>query len=421
MKSEIYLFLLFIFIIFETNFDIGVMIAFVFIGIVLLDCFFNKQKIRVYTKKNQSVVLKTYLLMCFFQIVITIIVMPFEYSTYMYAGVKVFIANTIMIYLTMIYFISHIDIARFIKLIKAFAIVVGILGTIETFIKKNIFSFINIGYFDTSSYGTKDFRTTLFFGHPAILAIFIVVGIASLLYFPCKKIGEQYVFLAFMLISLYGTKTRSMWLSVAIIVMLFIVDQISNGKTKIKKKTIFSAFLIIAIFFALIITNYSTIINILSELENYLSLMFDSNNTYVSRVVRIKNISNVIQYLKANPINIFIGKGLGYETLFSKMNGVKLYYGDIWTSGIDNQYVTLVLQTGIWGVCSYIICVISAVVIFMQSKNNNIKLACLYVIIIGLSSVSIDSFGWRVCVFILQFGIMVINKGKIEKWTEQNY
>lgn len=416
MKSEVVLFILMVFLIFETYADIGFFLALVLVGFILFDSVTNHHKYRLRRLSRQSKIFKSYMVLAAILIVTTVLAVPFYYTEYTYLGVKAFVANTIFLLLVMTYFAPYIDVGRFLVLFRGFGLFTGGLGLVETLARRYLMhSIFHFGYYDAGTVGNNSFRTVLFFGHPTICALYIVATFVVLLYMPLKKMLWQYGAMLVLLIVLYGTKTRSLWLTFVTIFILFMAERVKKAgkKKKLKKKKIYYIFAIGILTAGLCIIFWPLISGTFSEINSYLALLFDSRNTYISRVIRQGNINNAINYLVSDPVNLFLGKGLGYEGLFSKQNGVKVYYGE-WTSGIDNMYISLLLQSGIWGFLAYIALLILAVLTFFNPKTDNVsvKIGCLFVIMVGVSSVSFDAFGWRVCVFVLQMGIILINRGE---------
>ena len=134
----------------------------------------------------------------------------------------------------------------------------------------------------------------------------------------------------------------------------------------------------------------------------------------MSRVIRTENLWNAVRYIFEDPIRLFYGGGLGYSNLFSANNGVTLYYGEVWNGGVDNQYVVFLLEIGVWGLIPFLICLVTSLIKYFKTTDFVTKIGCMFILLIGLGSISFSAMGWRVPVFILQMGmfIVVYAKGK---------
>lgn len=416
MTELFFLIVLFVIIV-EVNFDLGFVFAIIIMLCVILDCIFAKHNFVILNYANQTKFYKNYILILVLQIIMTLIALPFEYSESMLYGIKTFFANSILLLIVNGYFLFYLKIKRFFECFRILGVCIACLGAMETIVQRNILP-LQIGNYNINSFGTEYFRTVLFFGQPTIAAIFFVIVITTLLYIPLKNKSFQIFSLLILFYALYGTRTRIMWLCVILILFLYWSDQIFNKKIVIDKKKIICLGLIAITLIVLIIYFAARLINIYKDLEQYILLMFDQNNNYGSRIVRMTNIYNAVDYWKKNPIFFLIGQGVGYDKVFSINNGVKLDYDKIWNSGVDNQYITLVLQAGIFSALFFIKLIIESIKKFFKTCSREIKIATLYIVIIGIASISMDSFGWRMCVFFLQFGILIINRGMKEKWEE---
>ena len=421
MRSEYIFFVYFIFMILETNFDIGSLIAPVFLGFVMLDVIINHNKLvikKLPKARGQGTALRAYYFLIAAQIVMTILIAPFNYTTYMYDSVKAFVATTILPLLVIIYFIPHIDIRKFLELLRGVGLAVGCLGVVETLTRRyvlSVFGIIGMGEFYTYA-GTSNFRTLLFFMHPGVTAVFMVMAVIILLHMPFKKKIYQYIGHISLAVSIYGTKTRMMWLAYAIILAIYIIrksDFLLKDR-RIKKRVIFSVLGFAIIVSIGIVVFWDKVSAFTEQMLEYLYLVFDSSNVYVSRVIRTENLWNAVRYIFEDPIRLFYGGGLGYSNLFSANNGVTLYYGEVWNGGVDNQYVVFLLEIGVWGLIPFLICLVTSLIKYFKTTDFVTKIGCMFILLIGLGSISFSAMGWRVPVFILQMGmfIVVYAKGK---------
>lgn len=237
MKSEVILFALMLFLIFETYADMGFFLAVVLIGFICFDSIINHHKYRLRRLSKQSKVFKSYLMLIIILAGITALAAPFYYTEYTYLGVKAFVANTIFLLLAMTYFAPYIDVKHFLVLFRGFGLFIGVLGLVETLTRRYlIYSIFHFGYYDASTVGNSSFRTVLFFGHPTLCAMYIVAAFIILLYMPLKKMFWQYGAMLVFLIVLYGTKTRSLWLTFVIIFMLFMAERMKKVGKKEETK-----------------------------------------------------------------------------------------------------------------------------------------------------------------------------------------
>lgn len=425
MRSEYLFFAYFIFMILEPNFDIGLLIALVFMGFIVLDIIWNQHNFfikKLPKKRGQGVALNAYFFLIIVQILMAFITVPFNYTKYSYDAIKSFVSTTLLPLIVMIYFLPHINIRKFLELMRGFGLVVACFGFIETVTRHYILSTLGIGRENGfySYAGTENFRTMFFFMHPGVAAIYMVMIFVLLLHMPFKKNIYQYIGHVFLAVSIYGTKTRMMWFAYIIIMLMFFMDRIRDifKRCVIRKKTIYLTLTIGILSTIGVFIFRDAIESIIRKMFEYVHLLFDSNNVYVSRVIRYENIQNVIRYVIANPIKLLYGGGFGYSNLFSANNGVKLYYGDVWNSGIDNQYMEFLLEEGLWGVIPFLMCVMIAYIYYYRLKDEINKIGCMFIVLIGLGSISFCTMGWRLPVFILQIGLFImiyVNRGAHEE------
>lgn len=415
MRSELIFFISLIFIIIEQNIDLGLWMGFIVCGFIILDMALNKHPFRITKFSKYNTALKSYLMLIPLGIIETVLAVPINYSQFMVDGVKAFIANTILILLLIMYFIAYIDQSKFFQMTKKFGLMMAYLGVIETICKQYIFYPVFNKSLDMSTIHTNNFRTTLIFGHPAITAIFMLFVFIILFYFPCKKTILQYFGCIAITITIYGTKTRAMWITFVFLICIMLAEKCKNFVRKnyyVKKKKIYIFIIIGLVGIIVSVYLYPFISKQINVISGYLSLMFDRGNSYVSRVVRVGNIQNALKYVMTNPISILLGGGLGFGNAFSSQNGIVLSYGDVWKYGIDNQFVTLLLEFGVLGVVIYLISILYAFLAYFRTNDNESKMGSLFVVLIAFSSLSIDSFGWRTCTFILQIGLFLISSKK---------
>ena len=212
-------------------------------------------------------------------------------------------------------------------------------------------------------------------------------------------------------VSIYGTKTRSVWIAVAMMLIMFVIDK-AKFRPRLRKETLGRIFVVLAVFILFAVIFRNQLQTMFFTISSYLNLAFDRNNQYVSRVVRVENLKNGLIYIKNNPLVLLIGNGLGFGNLFSVQHGVTLSYGAVWNAGIDNQYLSVVLETGIWGLIPIIIIPIYAFIHYFKSELTSDKVGYLVVVLIALLGMSFNIFGWRISTFLYFLGIFMTNGAK---------
>ncbi len=426
---EFLLLLFLILIIIEIHLNIS--FEYALLGLLLV-CFsymlLRRQSVKLHSlrvnKANKVIVL--YLSFLLFEAICTIPSMLFETNIFAIDSMKVFLASQLTTAFVALYLAEGIRWDRFFLYIQWVAIVFGVFGIIEyatkTYFVSRVFGFIKpfcLPYEHTSM-----FRLSSFFSSPAIAALFFLLAIISLHYYGFNNLFLQILAGMIYVINIYGTRTRIIWLATAIfyciVVARFVIGyRSSSAQSQRKKYTNYSYLLVsIILLFAMVgivAFMWDKVIEIFDDVKNYLSLVLDMNNTFASREIRAGNISNVVCFLYNNPIRLFAGEGLGAGVEFSHYNAVYTTEGGTWNLGIDNQFLTTWLETGIIGIVLYIGIFAYGINRSIRNNNANVKMGCILLIIIFIMSVSMDVLWWKMCNFVLVVGIKMLNEQNKEK------
>lgn len=405
-RNSYVLFFYFVFLIIEANIDVPVIYGAISIGVVIVAAFWSNKgivKIPEYHLLNSSI--KVFIVYIVFTLVVTFFNMPYEYSNFMFDGIKSFIATVIIIFTVFLCVSVNVNWIKFYLLIRNFGGILSVIGVIETlsksYIMYHIFGFIRP--FSVAYEKNSQFRTCLWFLHPSVAAFFFLVTIILCVYLPFKKQLVNYFVLSMLSICIYGTKTRGVWLSVFVVIIFFFIGK-RKISTKIKKDNVFRSLLFLLVFVGLMYLERKRVQLILETIIDYLKLVL-YDTSYVSRTVRVENTKNVFNYLLQEPIYAVFGRGLGFGRKFSALNGVTLSYGAVWSAGIDNQYLTTILETGIINCIIFIVLAINSFNKFYKTENVIIKIGALVVIVVCMVSVFYETLSWHVLIFLLCAGL----------------
>lgn len=222
------------------------------------------------------------------------------------------------------------------------------------------------------------YRLTLIFYHPIYYALLLTLGVIVLLYFPFRNKVVQYFSVCLLGINIILTQTRSAWICVVMCVLLCLVKKWKNNnpfRRIPKKKIVAILFFVVAVFIASMGHSFS---QIYSELSNLISERIGSLFLGNGTDIRLANIYVVSNIIVNNPYLLITGGGLMYVVSYLQ-NHPTLGY---WSSALDNQYLTMLINYGIVGLCIYIALLIQFVKSFR--RDNGALKDCLNLCLIAL-------------------------------------
>lgn len=292
---------------------------------------------------------KTYKLLYFyFFYTLLITLLNAEYLSDMFiVGIKRIILGVLALFvLSMV--LRHINTFCFMKCYRIFIIILGIMGFIESILKYPIWESLIVHNITLSL--NPQYRTMLFFYSPVINGVFW--GIATIFCIMDSNIvrWKKLCLIALCIFNLILTRSRSSIIGVAVILMMIFSFNIFNKQRKKKKIKVNDILSFASIIFVLILLliKYSTVIgNILTELYYSFINMFDVGDAG-GKIVRLETFDTSIQYIRNNFIASVSGRGAYASQIYLKYNPV-MKGSWAWTNGIDNQFLTLIYESGFLG------------------------------------------------------------------------
>lgn len=260
---------------------------------------------------------------------------------------------------------------------------VAIIGIIERFTSFQLLKIL-------PSYYYREYENVVYssFPHPILLGIALAIGLMMTIYFLTSLhapwSNKTYYIALFIIGScLYFTFSRGPWLAAILGSLCFYFW----GSRKVRKYTISMA--IIALFFIIMNSGvYDTIYSLYSTTFDIDSL---EGGSYYYRWELWRKAYNEIS---VDSIRALFGYGLEYHRYQDLSGGLSLSFRSSSFRSWDNDYATILLETGFVGLITYIVFYVS---IFYTSlkcsfqfkrKNDNFPALCLSVITIVLFMMS---------------------------------
>lgn len=293
---------------------------------------------------------------------------------------------------------TGINIEKTVLYIRNIGIVLSILGVYEFFTRNSLFySLINIEskrYF-ASAFGSSSARVRLIFIHPIICGAFTVVFLILLINYPLKSRIANTVALLVEITCLIGTQSRSSFLAFFIVVFLNIITHTVNRTIRIDNMLFYlSEILIVAIFFGAAGSYLFDLINpVINRFLNGFSSTDSSN--YLRTAVAFREL----EFYLANYgwLEKIFGRGFSSAIRILVENPVYAHY----SLAVDNQYITLLMDSGLVGLITYMLFIFYQIVCLIRCDQKLIKIRCLCIISLAVSSLFYDMLAWEMVCFIL--------------------
>lgn len=316
-----------------------------------------------------------------------------------YIELKIF--DTILLENTILYLALFINVFLIIEKTNPFdylisfkliSILLAIFGIIEALSGFNIFQFL----YTNNNFASELGRIRSIFGYANHYAIFNICALVVIILKPFKN--NHFNIISFILVSLalFFTQTRSALISYIFIILFILIKRIySNYTLNINFKENYKSYLLIFLFILIFYFCFSSTIN--SYLELFIKRIcdiFDSTPVDGSKSVRINNIYRAIQYLIAYPYYFIVGGGAGWGKIFMQISPYVGTTGAIWTTAIDNQYLTILLEFGIIGIIIFVYLCFNFLKKSIISSYKSISyLSCLVLLGICINFVFLEGLG----------------------------
>ncbi len=317
---------------------------------------------------------------------------------------------------------GNIYITKFYKLFVYIINIFAIINITEILTKKSLFYvFIasDAKNWQTYAFGTNVFRTFSIFEHPIVYAVFLLI------LFWCNKFLVKNNFIRHLLqlnilLNLFFTKSRSVWIALIITVFIYyfkvIILKLKNYNYKITYKKIFITTFGLAV---IIIAGYifqNQISNIFNLIFERIVVITDDSYGDVSRLQRLGTIKAINYYMTNNGItNFLFGNGIGSVNQFMINNPISI-------SGFtttDNQYLSIFYNFGFMGLAVYVLIIILSIIKFLKGNIKDINsLSILCFLSVSISMFFFESFGWTDIFIFLTLSMLFISVKKDKLYSK---
>lgn len=242
------------------------------------------------------------------------------------------------------------------------------------------------------------YRASLFFYHPIYYGMYVTIALVIITVLPFKNKLVQIISYIILISGALLSKSRVCWFALLFVAILYGIKNISVVFSKKAIRNII--FWTLGLFLIGIVFSRTPIMN------SMVNAMFDRvNNLSGSNIeygARLANLSIPGKIATEKSWLFFIlGGGMGYGKSFLMANPSI----NNWTEAIDNQFLTLFIDTGIIGLLIYIGMFVTVTLEFFKRKNKIEELMCLLLILslvfsVACDIISVQSVFYLVMIFI---------------------
>lgn len=266
---------------------------------------------------------------------------------------------------------GYININSFFKLIRNSALIISIFGIFELITHYPIvhnFLFNTPIHNFASSVGSNDYRVVIIFFHPIIYGVYLMFFEICLVFFPYNnKIFNAFAHIV-ILLNIYGTKSRSTWVAFALIVLWWFIRS-QRSRILLKMNTVIVG---ITVIMGCVIGNFILGNPFMRILNGIYTRLEGSLEAGEGQIIRIETVLNSIKFWREGHFTEFIfGRGYSYANVFMKQHPI-YKFEFVWDDCIDNQYFTIIHDSGIIGLI-LIVCIL--VLAIKRVWTTNISLA----------------------------------------------
>ncbi|RKM61921.1 O-antigen ligase domain-containing protein [Butyrivibrio sp. CB08] len=260
--------------------------------------------------------------------------------------------------------------------------------------------------------GTDQWRVRTVFLHPVICAVFMIITWILLLYIPINNRWLQRFAQGVTVVCLIETKSRSSWISFAVVTFLYFLVRQAKGKKEIDRSFIFRwmVAVVFLILLALLCSDwFEMLFNTVSS--RLIAGLNKNNEGNYNRMMMIRIGTSI--FGKAKPLNRMFGNGANYAINYLRAHPIRG-----WNRAVDNTYVTVLLNYGIVGLFLQLSILLLSVQNMIKTKSKMTEMCALAVISLFVSGFFYEMYSWfttTVClsVFLLGQGEMVKHTAKV--------
>ncbi|WP_226528052.1 O-antigen ligase family protein [Metabacillus niabensis] len=293
---------------------------------------------------------------------------------------------------------------NFYKQLTVFLNILSVANLYQVIFRKplllNYMDLAEVGY--NYHFGSAAYRTMSVFHHPIICGLFFIIAFLCNMYLIKSPI--KYVLQVLLLLNIYTTSSRSAWLALALIIMVYILLNnkrfiFSILRPRVNYLKAINICIITSFVFLFLILNFDEIAKtIIDRFGDSLT----KNSTDGSNLQRTLTIAMIFDHMFDNGGSILLfGHGAGTVGDFMLRNPVLIK--DFGTT--DNQYLSWFFEFGLVGITSYLSLVLFIIIKYFKNKNRHWTkdLSFLCFVVISFELVFFDAIGWPVVFVMLGF------------------
>ncbi len=218
------------------------------------------------------------------------------------------------------------------------------------------------------------YRASLFFYHPIYYGMFVTMALVIISVLPFRnkflQIGSYIILISGILLS----KSRTCWLALLFVAILYALKKRSIIFSRESvRRGIFWLFGFLLVVFVFLRTPIMK--SILDSMFNRIDSLSGSNVEYGARLANLSLPRQIAE--KKSWLFFLFGGGMGYGKSYLMAHPSI----NNWTEAIDNQFLTLFIDTGIVGLLIYIGILFTVVKSFFNRTTKISELACLLIIL----------------------------------------
>ncbi len=289
------------------------------------------------------------------------------------------ISYMVLVFFVFVCMLNNIRVDKFVDLTRKFALVIVVMCFIEAVLRFPVWEYIltlSINDYVSGMIGTSSYRIVGIFKHPIMCAVFLSIALIILVRTPSKNTLKKSIFIVLAIFGLVATKSRSVIIATMVsFLLLFVYDRLFVKKNFRKKRKISRSVLIsipiLAIFLGtfIYITKDSILQNTLNLYERFVT-MLDAGDAG-GDIIRVETMKASFEYFSDRPIDCIVGKGVYASQKFLKNNPIVKGTWQ-WTAGIDNQYITIVFESGLFGIIMLLIMHIRQFKLIFQKRSETL-------------------------------------------------
>lgn len=313
----------------------------------------------------------------------------------------------LLIFLSVHICYDKVKIDRFFFSYRNIGVVLSLLCIVEQISRIHFFDIV-LG--KGGMYSEYAYRVSSIFGHPILCGVFLVILLLTLLYFPYKNIFFQYIAVVVTIAAILFTQSRSSWIATIVTVFLYWIKKRKIAPQKLQKNEFlfFLSFVIptLAIFISLFF----------SYLNHFFMALFvrvsGSLDAGEGHIVRIENILNSINFWNSgHHLQLIFGSGKNAGLLFLISHPVSKFGGlFVWNSALDNQYLTIVHESGIIGLILFLLMLVDSLMTILKSEDKTRLLINSSLLSINIVLFFFEGLDYVTVVLFLVFLYVVDNK-----------